>query len=120
MVWEKYPYLADDKQLGKKIAFYPEHLENAQRNGHDTLFSWVTSLYNDLQSQAEVGKVIGVTQRTISHWLRSAGVPTRPKGGANNVKKRSLHLSAFKRGNINWNVSSREEVVEFPLHYQIE
>jgi hypothetical protein len=86
MQWDKYNYLAIDTQFGQKIPFYNEHLENARANGHNSLYDWVTSLYKELQSQTAVGKIIGVHQKTISNWLRRAGLPTRPKGGANNVR----------------------------------
>ena len=91
MKWVKYNYLEIDTKLGQKIPFYNEHLENARQNGHTSLYSWVTSLYKEFKSQSTVGRIIGVGQKTISNWLRRAGIPTRPKGGANNVLYRTLN-----------------------------
>lgn len=120
MAWEKYRYRPDDQRLAKKIAFYPDLLESAQKHRYESLYSWVTSLYISLQSQAKVGKVIRVTQETMSHWLRNSGFPTRSKGGANNVKGSSFNRSNFKRGNITWDVSHGEEITQFPVHCQID
>jgi hypothetical protein len=87
---ETYIYLDADKKLGQKIPFYYDHLKKVQKLGYASLYNWLVASYAETGSQARTASILGVDQCTIGNWLRRAGIPTNPRGGANNVKEKKI------------------------------
>lgn len=87
----KYVYLNIDKRLSPKcINYYYEHLTKARDMGFPSLYDWLVATYKKTGSQTRTASILGVDQRTIGHWLKCAGIPIKPRGGANNVKEKKI------------------------------
>jgi hypothetical protein len=77
-----YVYLDADRPIGKRIAYYYDHLENARAAGHGCLADWVRALHAEHDGKAtKVGEALGLTYYAVTGWFRNLGLPVRTRGG---------------------------------------
>jgi transposase len=82
MNYRTYVYLEADKQLGKKISYYYDHLENAKKAGYSNLVDWIKALHSTYEGNAtKTATKIGVTNNTILGWFRRLNLSIKKRGG---------------------------------------
>lgn len=123
----------------KHFKDYQYMLDHAIQNEYTSVNEAIWKLYLTHQSTRKVGKLMGVTELTISRHLRRMGMTMRSRGGANNLtgNNQSRHrtskyylegvpLSQWCRENnrnyftMKYRIErgwSEEQVINEPVHY---
>lgn len=60
-----------------------EWTKEAQKRGFKTAREWLTTSYDSGLSEAEIGKMTGLTRQGAHKLLNRFGVERRPRGGPN-------------------------------------
>jgi len=67
--------------------YYRDKYEVLYLLGFDSYQDGYTALYDMLQSTNKVGRLVGESGCSVHYKLKRWGVPLRPRGGANNIKR---------------------------------